>query len=67
MQPKYQPEWLRLMGGVVRGTHSNLQFQIGREFDYEACSAIRNPNAEMLFVMAWRAARQFFEAIAVKL
>jgi len=66
-QPKYQPEWLRLMHEVIRGKHSNIQFQIGCEFDYEACAAIRSPNAEGLFVITWQAGREFFKTIGVKL
>jgi hypothetical protein len=41
-QPKYQPEWLQLAQKVVRGKASNLQFQIGYEFDYEECAAIHH-------------------------
>jgi hypothetical protein len=67
VQPKYQPEWLQLVQGVIKGKHSNLQFQIGCEFDYGACTAIKQPDAEMLFVNAWLAARAFFKAIGIHL
>jgi hypothetical protein len=53
--------------GVIKGKHSNLQFQIGCEFDYGACTAIKQPDAEMLFVNAWLAARAFFKAIGIHL
>jgi hypothetical protein len=66
-RPKYQPEWLKLVRGVIERKHSNLEFQIGCEFDYDTCAAIRDPDAEVLFVGAWQAARAFFKSIQVDL
>ncbi len=65
--PKFQPEWLEMAQQVIRGKASNLQFQIGYEFDYEGCAAIHNADAEMLFVNAWLAARAFFKRIHVNI
>jgi len=66
-QPKYQPQWLLMAQEVIRGKASNLQFQIGYEFDYEQCGAIHNSDAEQLFVNAWIAARAFFNSIHVEI
>jgi hypothetical protein len=66
-QPKFQPEWLKMAQEVIQGKHSNLQFQIGCEFDYEKCSATHKPDAEMLFVNAWYAAREFLQRVGVKI
>jgi hypothetical protein len=48
---------------VIRAKASNLEFQIGCEFDYERCSPIHKADAEMLFVNAWIAAKAFFKGI----
>jgi hypothetical protein len=66
-QPKYQPEWLQMAQELIRGKASNLQFQIGCEFDYEKCSAIHKADAEMLFARAWLLGRAFFEEIHVRI
>ena len=66
-KPKYQPQWLQMAQQVIRGKHSNLQFQIGCEFEYEKCPAIHDADAEVLFVNTWLASKAFFERIQVKL
>jgi hypothetical protein len=63
--PKFQPEWLQMAQAVIQQKASNLELQIGCEFDYEKCPAIRRPDSEMLFVNAWLAARVFFKNIHV--
>ena len=66
-QPKYQPQWLQMAQEVIRGKHSNLQFQIGCEFAYDKCPAIHDSDAELLFVTTWLAAKAFFKSIHVTL
>ena len=66
-QPKFQPEWIELAYRVIQGKASNLQFQVGCEFDYDRCRSIREPGAEMLFLNAWMASREFFKSMHVKL
>jgi hypothetical protein len=66
-QPKYQPEWLQMAQKVIQGKASNMQFQIGCEFNYDRCPAIHEADAEMLFVKAWLAGRAFFKGIHVRI
>jgi hypothetical protein len=62
-RPKFQPEWLNMAKTVISGKASNLQFQIGCQFDYERCAAIHERDAEILFVSAWLSARDFFKKL----
>lgn len=65
--PKLQPQWLGVMTQVIANRRSNLQFQIGCQFDYELCANIRTPRASELFIDSWRAARKFFAILEVRL
>lgn len=65
--PKHQPQWLDVMTQVLANRRSNLQFQVGCQFEYERCDQIRTPGAFRLFIDSWHAARIFFRSLGVKM
>lgn len=60
---KYQPQWLRLAYDVLNQRASNLQFQIGAEFPYAACPAVRTPSIAKAVASVWRACEPVLNSV----
>jgi hypothetical protein len=63
-KPKKQPLWLSAAyGAFVDKRGSNYEFQIGVEFDYAKCVALRKPSAIDLVAQTWLACKPFVELV----
>ncbi len=56
---KPQPQWLRLAYEVLESRKSNLQLQIGAEFMYASCEAVRTEKIADAVAAVWRACQPF--------
>lgn len=52
---KHQPQWLRAAFDALDQRRSNLQFQIGVEFSYDRCPAVRSEHIAEVVAAAWLA------------
>lgn len=52
---KPQPQWLRAAFGALDRRHSNLQLQIGAEFVYARCEAVRSEQITEVVAQVWLA------------
>jgi hypothetical protein len=52
---KSQPQWLRAAFDSLNGRRSNLQFQIGMEFRYDRCPAVRKETIAETVAQVWLA------------
>ena len=52
---KMQPQWLELAYEVFDHRHSNMQFQIGAEFPYDRCAAVKSPAITDAVAAVWMA------------
>jgi hypothetical protein len=59
---KSQPQWLRAAFDSLNQRRSNLQFQIGVEFPYERCSAVRSERIVETIAKVWLACRPMLSA-----
>jgi hypothetical protein len=65
--PKLQPEWLDAAQKVFQNKRSNMQLQIGCEFEYRDCPAVRSAEAQELFIIGWKVALAFFNKLGMTL
>jgi hypothetical protein len=49
----------------MQNRRSNLQFQIGCEFEYDTCRLISQPRAKELFVETWLAGKAFLDQVGI--
>jgi hypothetical protein len=54
---KTLPQWLRLAYDVFDDRRSNMQFQIGAEFPYERCSAVKSAGITEAVAAVWMASK----------
>lgn len=65
--PKYQPEWVAMALPILKYKRSNIQFQIGCEFEYGQCKKLRYTDSHLLFLKSWIASRKFFTALKIEI
>lgn len=59
---KVQPQWLKATYDALRSRHSNLQFQIGVDFPYDACPTVTTRKIVDACADVWLACRPLIEA-----
>jgi hypothetical protein len=58
-----QEQWLVAIHALLTNKRSNLQFQIGVQFPYKACPALKTKNADQIFMASYRSLRPFVRHI----
>ena len=62
---KFQPEWIKAVFAILKNKKSNIEMQIGAEFPYRTCKAIREPEALDFVAAAWIACKPYISALGV--
>jgi hypothetical protein len=59
---KHQPQWLRTVYDLLKKRRSNLQFQIGADFQYERCRVVATPQVKEAAVQVWLGCKPLIHA-----
>lgn len=60
---KKQTEWVSAVYELLQNKKSNIQLQIGVMFPYDDCSALKNRDADKLFINSFRALKGFVDGV----